>query len=89
MKLLSKFFKALNPNSRSVNQPSAEFAYLNIFGCPEQDYEWYMKEVPLVNGKVVCRFCGSKKIMVDFGAGSIRRTHFCGICGKKLYFSNR
>lgn len=89
MSILRKIVKALNPSSRPVNPPSTEFAYLNISGCADQDYEWYVKKVPLVRGEVVCRVCGSKKILVDFGATPWRRTHFCGTCGEKLYFSKR
>lgn len=89
MSILRKIVQALNPHNRPVNQPSAEFTYLNISCCVDQDYEWYVKEVPLIRGDVVCRVCGSKKILVDFGATPLRRTHFCGTCGKKLYFTKR
>ena len=88
MKLLKQFFEAIKPVPATAEQIAAWNRYQNeIHGSPS--YEIYVGEVPLVNGKVVCRFCGSKKTMVDFGAGTWRRTHFCGTCGKKLYFSNR
>ena len=91
MNLFRWFFEAITVkrDPPTPEQVAAWNRYQHeIHGSP--NYETYVEEVPLVNGKVVCRFCGSKKIMVDFGAGTWgRRTHFCGTCGKKLYFSNR
>ncbi|WP_162050282.1 hypothetical protein [Fluviibacter phosphoraccumulans] len=57
-----------------------EFAKMN--------YDWYVAHVPLVNGKVVCRYCGSNKTLVKNGRNNSNiRTHYCGQCGQGLYYS--
>lgn len=54
-----------------------------------QDYDWYTKQHPLINGHVVCWKCGSNRILVNRGQNrTFVRTHFCGQCGEQLYYSD-
>lgn len=54
----------------------------------KMNYDWYVEHVPLVNGKVVCRYCGSNKTLVKNGRNNSNiRTHYCGQCGQGLYYS--
>lgn len=63
-------------------------AYKQRQELAKMNYDWYVSHVPLVNGKVVCRYCGSNKIMVKNGRNNSNiRTHYCGQCGQGLYYS--
>lgn len=54
----------------------------------KMNYDWYVSHVPLVNGKVVCRYCGYNKTLVKNGRNNSNiRTHYCGQCGQGLYYS--
>lgn len=63
-------------------------AYKQRQDLAKMNYDWYIEHVPLVNGKVVCRYCGSNKTLVKNGRNNSNiRTHYCGQCGQGLYYS--
>lgn len=56
----------------------------------KMDYSWYARKHPdcIKGQRVVCFACGSNSLRVErLMRRTFTRKHFCGRCGKSLYYS--